>query len=217
MGVSLDDIRQGLRTFDTTYFQAPGRLNVYDDHPFKVILDYAHNPHAVTAIVRFVDNLGAEGSKICVLGAPGDRRDEDIEEIATLCAGHFDHYICRRDDNPRGREPEDVPERLHAALLAAGVDESAIEVIADEQESIHAALSQAQHGDLLLVMGDKISRCWKQITTFSPDLEAPVPVETVVRPQVEVVEQLPDLDLPPVERLVRDERGVRLAREEEND
>ncbi len=74
MGVSLDDIRQGLRTFDTTYFQAPGRLNVYDEHPFKVILDYAHNPHAVAAIVRFVDNLGAEGSKICVLGAPGARR-----------------------------------------------------------------------------------------------------------------------------------------------
>lgn len=37
-GVDLDNIRHGLRTFDTTYFQAPGRMNVFDEHPFKVIL-----------------------------------------------------------------------------------------------------------------------------------------------------------------------------------
>ena len=43
LGKSLDDIRHGLRTFDTTFFQAPGRMNVYDEHAFKVILDYGHN------------------------------------------------------------------------------------------------------------------------------------------------------------------------------
>ncbi|MDH3732018.1 MAG: cyanophycin synthetase [Gemmatimonadota bacterium] len=218
MDVGLEDIRQGLRTFDTTYFQAPGRLNVYDEHPFKVILDYAHNPHAVEAIVRLVDNLGAEGEKICVLGAPGDRRDEDIDEIAALCAGHFERYICRRDDNLRGRESGEVPERLRAALVAKGVDESAIEVIPDEREAIHVALTRAAYGDLLLVMGDDIRRSWRQITTFSPDLETPIPAELSRKaPPVEVVEQLPDLDLPSFEHLVRDERGVRLAREEEND
>ena len=217
MGVTLEDIRQGLRTFDTTYFQAPGRLNVYDEHPFKVILDYAHNPHAVGAIVRLVDNLGAEGRKVCVVGAPGDRRDEDIDEIARLCAGHFDHYICRRDDTLRGREPDEVPERLRAALVAAGVSEDAIEVIPDEQEAIHAGLSGARHGDLLLIMGDKVRRCWKQITTFSPDLEASPVEEPRGTPPVEVVDQLAELDFPSFEHLVRDERGVRLAREEEND
>ncbi len=218
MGVGLDDIRQGLRTFDTTYFQAPGRLNVYSDHPFKVILDYAHNPHAVTAIVSLVDNLGVDGRKICVVGAPGDRRDEDIDEIATICAGHFDHYICRRDDNLRGRDPGEVVERLRAALVAAGVDADAIEVVEDEQEAVHAGLARAEHGDLVLIMGDDIRRCWRQITTFSPDLDTPAPVDAGVKPPpVEVIETLPHLDLPPIDDLVRDERGVRLAREEEND
>ena len=46
-GLKLEDIRHGLRTFDTTFFQAPGRMNVFDEHPFKVILDYGHNPAAV--------------------------------------------------------------------------------------------------------------------------------------------------------------------------
>ncbi|HRP07307.1 MAG TPA: cyanophycin synthetase, partial [Gemmatimonadales bacterium] len=47
MGIKLETIRQGLRTFDTTFFQAPGRANVFNEHPFKVILDYGHNAHAV--------------------------------------------------------------------------------------------------------------------------------------------------------------------------
>ncbi|HNV09215.1 MAG TPA: cyanophycin synthetase, partial [Dokdonella sp.] len=42
MGIKLDAIRQGLRTFDTTFFQAPGRMNVFNEHPFKVLFDYGH-------------------------------------------------------------------------------------------------------------------------------------------------------------------------------
>ncbi|MBM4368220.1 MAG: cyanophycin synthetase, partial [Deltaproteobacteria bacterium] len=47
MGVSLEAIRHGLRTFDMTFYQAPGRMNVFDEHGFKVILDYGHNPAAI--------------------------------------------------------------------------------------------------------------------------------------------------------------------------
>src|SRR3546814_6001105 len=39
LGIKLDAIRQGLRTFDTTFFQAPGRMNVFEEHPFKVLMD----------------------------------------------------------------------------------------------------------------------------------------------------------------------------------
>ena len=109
MDVSLEDIRQGLRTFDSSWFQAPGRTNIYDEHPFKVILDYAHNPAAVRAMCNLVDRFEPEGRRIVVLAAPGDRRDEDIREIASIAAGHFDHYICRRDDNRRGRGDDEIP------------------------------------------------------------------------------------------------------------
>ena len=97
--IGLEDIRHGLRTFDSTFFQAPGRMNIYDEHPFKVILDYAHNPAAVGRCADLVDRFEVEGRRIVVLAAPGDRRDEDIREIAEIAAGHFDHYICRCDDN----------------------------------------------------------------------------------------------------------------------
>ena len=43
-GAHLHDIRQGLRTFTTSYFMAPGRLNMFELDGYRVIVDYAHNP-----------------------------------------------------------------------------------------------------------------------------------------------------------------------------
>ena len=122
MGLKLEDIRHGLRTFDTTFFQAPGRMNIFDEHPFKVILDYGHNPAAVEVMCR-AGRSGWRwpGGVICVLAAPGDRRDEDIPEIGRIAAGRFDRYIVRRDDHLRGRGPDEVPHLLRDALLAAAV------------------------------------------------------------------------------------------------
>ncbi|MGB5511771.1 MAG: cyanophycin synthetase, partial [Woeseiaceae bacterium] len=135
MNVGLEDIRQGLRTFDSTFFQAPGRMNIYDEHPFRVILDYAHNPAAVAAMCSLVDRFEVGGQRIVVLAAPGDRRDEDIRAIAAVAAGHFDHFICRCDDNRRGRGHDEVAVMLKNTLLEKGVPADRIEVITDEQEA----------------------------------------------------------------------------------
>ena len=158
MGLKLEDIRHGLRTFDTTFFQAPGRMNIYDEHPFKVILDYGHNPAAVEAMCQLVERLDIAGRRICVLAAPGDRRDEDILEIARIAAGRFDRYICRRDDQLRGRRPDEVPQLLREALLANGVPAEDILVIPSEEAAIDAALREADPGDLVLIFGDAITR-----------------------------------------------------------
>ena len=93
MGTKVDNIRQGLRTFDTSFFQVPGRMNVYDEHPL-VILDYGHNPAAIQAMVNLCTRLDVEGRRICVVH-PGDRRDEDIRDIARQIAqGNFDQSLC---------------------------------------------------------------------------------------------------------------------------
>ena len=146
LGVKLDAIRQGLRTFDSTFFQAPGRMNVFNEHPFKVLFDYGHNAHAVTAVADLAQRLDVTGRRIVVLAGPGDRRDEDLVAIAHAVAGRFDHYICRRDDNLRDRKPDEVPRIQAAALRACGVPETAISIIPDEQEAIDAALHMGQAG-----------------------------------------------------------------------
>ena len=212
MGIGLEDIRHGLRTFDSTFFQAPGRMNIYDEHPFKVILDYAHNPAAVKAICDVVDRFEIDGRRIVVLAAPGDRRDQDIREIAEIAAGHFDHYICRRDDNTRGRGPDEVAVMLKDKLLEEGVHADAIEVVPDEQEATSHALEIANTGDLILVLGDNVKRTWKQIIYFNSGAhgeevttKAPVPIDL---PETE------DFTFDAGVEIISDERGVRIAREE---
>ncbi|MBT8079369.1 MAG: cyanophycin synthetase [Gammaproteobacteria bacterium] len=211
MNIGLDDIRHGLRTFDSTFFQVPGRMNIYDEHPFKVILDYAHNPAAVKAMCNLVDRFEPEGRRIALLSAPGDRRDEDIREIADIAAGHFDHFVCRCDDNRRGRGKDEVAVMMKDRLLESGVDPDNIDVVPDEQEATIAVLQKAQPGDLVLILADNIKRTWKQIIYFNPELGA-----ADVSAKKPASLELPELDEFSLDEsldIISDERGVRIARE----
>jgi cyanophycin synthetase len=226
LDIKLDAIRQGLRTFDTTFFQAPGRMNVYDELPFKVLFDYGHNAHAVGAMADLAQRLEVTGRRIVVLAGPGDRRDEDLVAIANAVAGRFDHYICRRDDSLRDRAPDEVPRIIAGALRAGGVTDAAISIIPDEQEAIDAALRMGQPGDLLLVFSDALVRSWKQITKFKPVAAASSAGGT------ETAEEATDgLATAPyalvaggagepaplnLDGLIRDERGIRVAPETED-
>ncbi|NNE59192.1 MAG: cyanophycin synthetase [Hellea sp.] len=233
MGKSLEDIRNGLTTFATSFSQAPGRMNVFDEHPFKVILDYGHNPAAFEAMTGLVDQLTPTGRRIGVFAMPGDRRDEDMQETARIIAGHYDHYILKRDDNPRGRGPEEVPNIIKAALLENGVAEKDIQIIPSEEAAVDAALSLAEMGDLVVIFGDEITRCWKQIINFNrpgtpksdlssaksviPEGSKPIAVYGTVENK-DILEQLDEssetLSMDGL-KLVRDKRGVRLASEPE--
>src|SRR5271169_5761049 len=233
LGVKLDAIRQGLRTFDSTFFQAPGRMNVFNEHPFKVLFDYGHNAHAVGMMADLANRLDVSGRRIVVLAGPGDRRDEDLIAIAKAVAGRFDHYICRRDDNLRNRATDEVPRIQAQALRAAGVPEHAISIIPDEHEAIEAALRMGEPGDLLLIFADALVRSWKQITKFKSS-GAPVarPASRSAAPPAPspaadsssgngAGERVPqDFPVPAAEAadfnlegLVRDERGIHMAPE----
>jgi cyanophycin synthetase len=214
-GKDFDEIRHGLRTFDTSFFQAPGRMNVFSEHPFKVVLDYAHNPAAFRVISDMVDRMEVHGRRIAVVSMPGDRRDEDISESAAILAGHFDQYICKADDNRRGRGEDEIPQLMRQGLVDNGVEESRISIIPDEQEAVNTALEGAEDGDLLVVFGDNITRCWKQIIYHGGEREEVEESESM--PLQESTAASMGLMLEEGLQLISDDRGVRLAREEEGD
>ncbi|MCD9030073.1 cyanophycin synthetase [Luteimonas sp. BDR2-5] len=212
LGIRLDAIRQGLRTFDTTFFQAPGRMNVFDEHPFKVIMDYAHNAHAVGVMAELAQRLDVGGRRIVVVTGPGDRRDEDLAAIAQAVHGHFDHFVVRRDDNLRGRDGDEVPRIIARALEAAGVPADAISVVPDEQDAVEAALRMAAAGDLLVVFADALARTWKQIIKFNAEGEAPR--ARVELPSLAPARSADEAAVAAMEGVVRDERGLVFEREE---
>jgi cyanophycin synthetase len=200
-------------------------MNVYDEHPFKVIFDYAHNAHAVAAMAELSSRLEVRGRRIVVVAGPGDRRDEDIRAIANSVAGRFDHYICRRDDNLRGRAGDEVPTMIAQTLRSHGVPQSALEIIPDEQAAVEAALRLGRPGDLLLVFADALTRSWKQIIKFKPEAAADSmvparsePVRRVPRPAPVAAEEnasfaVQDDAAFEAQGFVRDERGLHFVGE----
>jgi cyanophycin synthetase len=169
LGVRLEVIRQGLRSFEMGFETTPGRLNFYDRHPFKVLLDYAHNAHGMVALAKTAAAIPVEGRRIAILGAPGDRRDEDIRELGRAAAPAFDLFVLREDDDLRGRSPGATGELLREGLRAAGVGADRIlpEVLG-EAAAIDRGLALARPGDLLVIFADKLDRGWRQITGFDP-------------------------------------------------
>ena len=103
---------------------------------------------------------------------------------------------------------------MKAHLIEAGFPEDKITVIPDEEEAVAYILTRAQRGDLVLVFGDKISRCWKQIIRFKElcddsSTSAGDVASTSLDGGVKVDLELLKLD----DGLISDERGVRLPRE----
>jgi cyanophycin synthetase len=175
-GAHLHDIRQGLRTFATSYFQAPGRLNLFDLNGFRVLVDYAHNPHAMTALGSFIDAIAAEGSnghaplvtgkRIGVVATAGDRRDRDIRELGRVAATYFDRIVIREDKNPRGRPRGEtaglIQEGIEAAV-AEGARCRKIETVLDELEATRHALDLGRKGDLVVLCVDHANLAWKEL------------------------------------------------------
>ncbi|MBD1844981.1 cyanophycin synthetase [Cyanobacteria bacterium FACHB-63] len=160
-GVRIEDIRAALMTFQASTKQTPGRMNLFSLGEFHVLIDYAHNPHSYQALGGFVQNW-QEGERIGVIGAPGDRRDEDFVQLGKLSADLFNRIIIKEDDDNRGRDRGNT-----AALIAQGLSETKpdarFETILDETTAIQAALDSATPGSLVVILPESVTRAIKLI------------------------------------------------------
>ncbi|HUG95093.1 MAG TPA: cyanophycin synthetase [Pleomorphomonadaceae bacterium] len=175
-GAHLHDIRQGLRTFASSYFQAPGRLNLFELDGYRVLVDYAHNAHAMTALGAFIEALAAEtsnghhalvtGRRIGVIATAGDRRDRDIRELGRVASAFFDTIVIREDANPRGRKRGATADLVREGIEAGirdGARCRAIETVLDELDATRQALDMGRDGDLVVLCVDHANLAWKEL------------------------------------------------------
>ena len=159
-GVDIELIRRGIRTFQISAEQTPGRMNLFDVGDFHVLVDYAHNAHGYEAVGDFVCNW--QGKRIGVVGGPGDRRDEDLILLGNISAQNFNHILIKEDKDFRGREPKEV-----ADLIVKGIcredSTASYEIILDETEAINKALNLAQASDLVVIFPEKVDPVIKLI------------------------------------------------------
>lgn len=155
MDLELEAVRTGIRTFFPSMAQTPGRTNFIEFDGFTVVIDYAHNPHGVAAMAEFVRAL-AKRRAVATIAVPGDRRDSDIEAVATIAASAFDEVILREDYHTRGRQRGEVAAIMRRAMLRAGFDEKLIHVRTDELGALELGLELCREGDLFLYFADKV-------------------------------------------------------------
>lgn len=183
-GAHLHDIRQGLRTFSTSFFQAPGRVNLLELGGVRVVIDYCHNVDGMRQLTDFVERMITEpdislgraprskaarskaaeappvrhGRAIGVIGIAGDRRDQDQREYGAIAATAFDEIIIREDKNLRGRTAGETAANVVAGTQTAQADGTGratkVEQILDEMGAVRLALRRAAPGDLVVMCVD---------------------------------------------------------------
>jgi cyanophycin synthetase len=183
LDTSLEHIRQGLRTFSTSFFQTPGRCNVFDEHPFRVIVDYGHNPAAMAKMVELVHSLRKKRA-LGVVTAAGDRRDEDIRELGKVAARAFDFFLAKEDRDLRGRPPGEVARLLAEGAAEGGLAWDCIGQVPDEDHAISQAMGMARPGDLVVIFADEPAAVWKQVIYWGKDRRAPRGPTRAVKPAV---------------------------------
>jgi cyanophycin synthetase len=179
--VPLLTIKSALGTFQSTYEQNPGRLNVHDAHGFRIIVDYAHNAAGLEALGEVVRGMRHRYRRsMGVISIPGDRRDEDIIDMGRIAGTIFDELFFREDPGTRGRSRGQIMALLKQGALQAGHEPEAIHLIRGEPEAVAAALDHALPNDLLVVTPSMVEECWKQVTSFDQKRTRARPLMTAV-------------------------------------
>jgi cyanophycin synthetase len=189
-GAHLHDIRQGLRSFNPSMYQSPGRLNLVEVGGIKVLLDYAHNPHGLATVGDFVERMTAPAGpgvtswsaniRLAVVATPGDRREDDIRELGRVAARYFDDIIIREDDNPRGRKRGEtaqlVMEGVHEAMRK-GARAGNVEIVVEEPAAVRRALYRSRPGDLVVLCIDHPERVWRALDSLRTHRPGAPPAE----------------------------------------
>lgn len=149
-------IMSALRSFDSSYENTPGRMNLFNFGTYSFLLDYAHNFHGISALGQFIKQYNAR-LKVGIISAAGDRRDVDIFNIGKASADLFDKIIIRVDEDLRGRKVEDIVELIYSGLVNRNTN-LPVEVIKDEGEAVLFALRNAEPGSLIVHFADNISK-----------------------------------------------------------
>ena len=141
--VSAQAVRTGL-----ALVELPGRFQVLAGQP-AVVLDVAHNPHAVAALAQNLDQMGFFPRTHAVFGAMADK---DLAGILGRIAPLVD--VWHFTDLPASRAA--TAEQLQAGFLAAGLKTpSGVEIHthANPLDALHAAAAGATAADRILVFG----------------------------------------------------------------
>ena len=152
LGIEADVVVRALSSFEAGEDMTPGRLNEIRGLPFRLILDFAHNPDGMSKLVEFTDRLEVSGRKFIALSGMGKRDDAISQQTARTAAGHFDHYYCKEYTPSEPPLKRAFAPLMQAALIEAGVKPENTSCMTYGKQVLFDILSQCAPGDLLIYL-----------------------------------------------------------------
>lgn len=153
--IPFEKISETLSNFTCDAGVNPGRFNLYDMGKYKVILDYGHNIDGYRATIEGLKSLNPK-RLVGVIGAPGDRKDDDIERIGELSGRSFDKLIIKEDEDLRGRKPNETANILYNGALRGYADKGHIKILLNEVDALNYAINTVEDGDVIVVFFEKM-------------------------------------------------------------
>jgi UDP-N-acetylmuramoyl-L-alanyl-D-glutamate--2,6-diaminopimelate ligase len=127
---------------------APGRLEAVSlGQHYKALVDYAHSPDAVSNVLSAAREF-TTGKVIAVLGCGGDR-DASKRPLMGEALLSGSNIAIFTSDNPRSEDPRTILSQMTATLTY----ESPSQIIEDRESAIRTAVSLAEDGDTVLILG----------------------------------------------------------------
>ncbi|MFI6757806.1 UDP-N-acetylmuramoyl-L-alanyl-D-glutamate--2,6-diaminopimelate ligase [Micromonospora sp. NPDC050417] len=131
----------------------PGRLErVEAPGPVRGVVDYAHKPDAVVAVLAALRELTVGGGRvICLIGAGGDR-DRQKRPVMGAAAARGADLVIVTDDNPRTEDPAAIRAEVVEGALTV-TDGAQIIELAGRRAAIDEAVRLAEPGDVIALLG----------------------------------------------------------------
>jgi UDP-N-acetylmuramyl tripeptide synthase len=144
-------IKQGLTNFTGAVEENPGRGNYFEARGIKILIDFAHNEHAMTALASTVSNIQSKRLLI-LMGQAGDRSNEAIVDLvnAAMTANPDQMIVSETPGYERGREANEITKIIADAIAATDFPEKNIWYSVSPVEGVQKALDWAKPGDFLL-------------------------------------------------------------------
>ena len=148
VGLPIDAVVAGLQA----PLAIPGRLErvvAPPDHPFTVLVDYAHTPDALERVLDTARGLASGGRVIAVFGSGGDRDRQKRPAMGRAAANAADTVVLT-SDNPRSEDPDEIAQ---AVLDGLRDGPASVVVELDRRVAIHDAVRAARAGDVVVIAG----------------------------------------------------------------
>jgi UDP-N-acetylmuramoyl-L-alanyl-D-glutamate--2,6-diaminopimelate ligase len=118
---------------------------------FLAVVDYAHKPGALRAVL---ETLHRPGARLAVVFGAGGNRDAGKREPMGRVAAEIADLVIVTDDNPRDEDPDAIRAVIIGGTAAATRDPAAVVLdIADRRAAIAHAVGWARRGDVVVIAG----------------------------------------------------------------